>query len=75
MGYETKPNTGSLFKNEDRRNDKSPEYSGTVDIDGKEYRIAGWVKTAKSGKKFFSLAVSPKDAARKPSFDPDALLA
>jgi len=37
MAYEQKDNSGSLFKNDRMTSDKSPEYKGTVLIDGVEY--------------------------------------
>jgi hypothetical protein len=54
------PNSGALFKNHEKRSDKSPDYSGKVEVDGKEYRIAAWVKEGKKGK-FFSLKFTPAD--------------
>jgi len=36
MAYEIKPNTGSLFKNDKMKHDKSPTYTGTINIDGVE---------------------------------------
>jgi uncharacterized protein (DUF736 family) len=56
MAYEQNNNTGSLFKNERRQNDRQPEYRGTAIINGKEMRISAWVRTSKNGTKFFSLA-------------------
>lgn len=56
MAYEINNNSGSLFKNDRRQNDRQPEYTGTVNIEGKIMRISAWVRTAKSGVKYFSLA-------------------
>ena len=58
--YQQFPNSGSLFRNERKTTEKHPEYQGSFNIDGGEYWISGWAKTAKSGKKFISLAVSAK---------------
>ena len=59
-------NRGVLFRNEKRTNEKAPEYEGRIDINGKEYRLAAWIKESKAGKKFFSLAVtSPAIPAKK----------
>jgi hypothetical protein len=57
-------NRGSLFNNVGgKKSDTDPDYSGTINIDGAEYRLAGWIKvsTAK-GTKFLSLSVRPKEA-------------
>lgn len=66
MAYEQKPNTGSLFKAKDRASDRHPEYTGSFNIDGKEYWLAGWVKESQGGTKYFSLAVKPKEAKPEP---------
>ncbi len=61
MSYEHKPNTGSLFRNDRREKETHPEYKGEINIDGKLYELAAWVRTTKNdGKKFFSLSVSEK---------------
>lgn len=51
-------NTGALFRQEDKKSDKHPDYTGKLDVEGADFRLAGWVKTSKSGKKFLSLKVS-----------------
>lgn len=64
MAYEMKPNTGSLFRVEDRKSDTHPEYSGSALIDGVEYYVDAWVNEVKSGdkkgKKYFSFKFKPK---------------
>lgn len=59
-------NTGTLGKNRNRKTDKHPEYTGSININGVEYWLSAWVKTAgdrapEPGSKFFSLSVKPKD--------------
>lgn len=51
-------NRGSFFINEDKKTDKAPDYSGTLNVEGKEYRLAGWKRESKNGKKFLSLQIS-----------------
>lgn len=61
MAYETKPNSGSLFKNEgERKRENGPDYSGTCLVGGVEYFFDGWLKTAESGRKWMSFAFKPK---------------
>jgi len=55
--YTPKDNSGVLFSNKDKKNEKSPDYSGNVVINGQELRLAGWLKEGKNGK-FISLSVS-----------------
>jgi len=58
--YDNK-NTGVLFANDKNGNPKAPDYSGSFeDSNGVEKDLAGWVRTAKSGKKFLSIKVSDK---------------
>lgn len=61
MDYDN-TNRGIFFQETDKKTDKSPDYTGKLDVNGKEYRIAGWKKIGKSGKPFLSLSISePKD--------------
>ena len=66
MAYDN-TNSGMLAKNERRREGKKdPEYSGSVNVEGKEYWIKAWINEGKEGgkmegKKYFSLALDPKD--------------
>jgi hypothetical protein len=56
-------NRGALFRNDDKdQNDNQDrDYFGSLDIEGTEYWLSGWVRTSKkSGKKYLSLSVKPK---------------
>jgi hypothetical protein len=54
-------NAGALFKNDRKQGDNPPDYKGTVNFEGAECWIKGWLKTAKNGTKYMSLAVSRKE--------------
>lgn len=56
-------NKGALFKNDDKRNDKDPDYKGTVNVDGREFWISGWIRTPRdtTKKKFIGFSIKPKD--------------
>jgi hypothetical protein len=57
-----KSNRGSLFRNT-KKTDSDPDYSGSINIDGAEYWLTGWVRLSKSkSTKFLSLSVRPKEA-------------
>lgn len=59
MAYEQKDNSGSIFKNDKKGNDKAPDYNGTIIVEGVEKRIALWVKKSNDGKtSFFSASIS-----------------
>jgi hypothetical protein len=56
-------NQGALFRNDEKNpnDEKERDYSGTLDVEGTEYWISGWVRTSrKTGKKYLSLSVKPK---------------
>lgn len=56
-------NSGILFRNLDKRSDKSPDYTGSAMIDGQEKRLSAWIKEGRRGK-FMSLSFSePKERA------------
>jgi len=61
MDYDNR-NRGSLFRNDDKRpdDDKDRDYSGSINIEGTEYWLSGWIKTSNNGRKFLSLSVKPK---------------
>jgi hypothetical protein len=59
MAYDN-TNSGALFKNDDKQGDKSPDYKGTLNVDGVEFWLNAWIKTSKKGTKFMSLSAKPK---------------
>ena len=72
MAYEQKNNSGSLFKNDKKQTEKQPDYNGTIKVDGKEYKLAAWIKESKSGMKYFSISAQevnlvPSDNTSSPN--------
>jgi hypothetical protein len=59
-------NRGTMSRNRRKELDTHPDFAGSINIEGVEYWLNGWVKDGKNGK-FFSLSVRPKDAERKPA--------
>jgi hypothetical protein len=55
-------NKGALFKNNDKEDEKHPDYRGNLNVGGTEYWLSAWLKTSKNGMKYMSLAIQPKDA-------------
>jgi len=79
--YQSKPNTGVLFKNDRKEKDTHPDTNGTALIDGKSYRISGWTKV-KNNIKYQSLSFTlvenkpegaPADAPKSQKTDDDDL--
>jgi hypothetical protein len=60
-------NRGSLFKNDKKTEEKHPDMSGSINIDGVEYWISGWKKQSKAGTGFISLSVRTKEQVRQSS--------
>lgn len=65
MAYDD-TNTGTLFKNKNIKHDRSPGYTGRVNVEGTWYWLSAWVKTAgpnakNPGEKFFSLSLTEMD--------------
>jgi uncharacterized protein (DUF736 family) len=54
-------NSGTVFDNDRKEKETHPDFTGTLNVEGKEYWISAWKKTSKAGKRFISLAVKPKD--------------
>lgn len=54
-------NRGALFKNEgERKRENGPDYSGNLNVDGVEFFLDAWIKTAQTGRKFMSVSVKVK---------------
>lgn len=49
-----------IFKNDRKDKDTSPDYTGTLNVDGVEYFLDAWLKDGKKGK-FFSGRIKRKD--------------
>lgn len=58
--------SGVLFKNDRKEKDNHPDYTGSCEIDGRQFWISAWLKVGKegskkAGQKFFSMSYKPKD--------------
>ena len=65
--YIPKENTGSLFKNENPKSDKSPPFTGNVNVEGVMFRISGFNNESKSGKRYIGITISRVDDQGKSS--------
>ena len=70
-------NTGTLGRNTRKEKDSHPDFTGQININGVDYWLSGWTKTAgpqaaKPGSKFLSLSVKPKDGLAEPRPAPQA---
>jgi len=62
MAYETRDNSGSMFKNTRKEKDTHADMTGEIMVDGKLFWINGWRKVDKNGNPWYSMSVRPKTA-------------
>lgn len=63
-------NTGALFRNERKAHDREPDFSGKLNVDGREFRVCAWTRDSRNGVRYLRLAVRPKneaDARQRPA--------
>lgn len=51
--YESKNNSGAIFKN-NKTKDTQPDYRGKVKVNNIEMEVSLWIKVSESGTKYFS---------------------
>lgn len=71
QGRDDDDNRGALFQNDDKSNDKQPDFKGRIRVDGRDYWISGWEKRSKKGDDYLSLAVTRQDEQRRTTRDRD----
>ena len=67
-------NTFVLFKNDKGDNPKRPDYAGTMNVDGIEVTLSGWVKEGPNGKFIagaVAIAEAKGEARSKPAVEGD----
>ena len=61
-------NRGAMFVNSYKEDgDNRPDFTGQLDVEGVEYKIAGWKRASdKKGTRFISLSIDKKEAEEAP---------
>ena len=57
-------NRGALFVSDRKTEERHPDYTGNINVNGQEFWLSGWKKTSQAGKKFLSLTIQPKEQHR-----------
>ena len=73
-------NSGALFKNDRKEQEKQPDYKGSLTVNGSEYWISAWLNESSKGVKYMGLKVNLKEQQQAPAapkndavdFDEDA---
>lgn len=66
MAYDER-NCGIIRKNDKGDNPKRPDYKGSLDVDGVQYWVSGWVRKRNSdGSPFLSIKVEKKEQQNLP---------
>ena len=73
MSYEEKDGDFVLFKNNKKKSEKSPDFTGTINKDGKKFNFSMWEKTSKNGNQFYSGKIGdvyqPPQSNAKPAYE------
>jgi len=64
MAFGLKEGRASLWRNEHRKSDKSPEYTGDGMLNGQKVRLLAWVKQTTRGRKYFSIVIVKDEKAQ-----------
>ena len=69
-------NRGSIWKNERKETDKHPDFTGSINVEGKEFWLSAWKRkpVAKENSPALTFGVSPitgGGGAPKPKVDED----
>jgi len=65
-------NRGIIGKNERKEKDTHPDIKGSINVEGVEFWLDGWMKEKNDGSgKFYSLSVKRKEAQQAPQRAPE----
>lgn len=62
-------NSGALFVNTRKERENQPDRNGSINVDGVDYWISGWLKKDRNGKNYLSLSVTKKESQQDASAD------
>ena len=59
--FEQRENSGSAFENDHKTTDKHPDFTGSINVEGRIYWLSLWKKTSAGGKRYLSASVRRQD--------------
>lgn len=60
-----KEGTGAIFRNKDKKTEKSPDYTGSITLNGQEVKLSCWLSTSQTGMKYFYVRANTNTQAVK----------
>lgn len=51
--------TGALFHNDQPNRDTSPDYLGSVTVDGRKYWVSAWANESRNGRRYLGMRLRP----------------
>lgn len=68
---EQRDNSGALFANDKKGNDKAPDAKGNATVNGRAVSVSAWWRTSKAGTEYLSLAFDePRERQAAPFAEP-----
>jgi len=64
-------NRFTLFKNDKQGNESRPDYTGSINVDGRELKLSAWIKKSKDGTKTF-MSGTVQEPYNQPNVQQDA---
>lgn len=58
----------TLFKNDDRRDEKDPQYKGQGKVSGREFWASAWVNKSREGNSYMKIKLKPKQEQRRETY-------
>lgn len=60
---------GAIFRNKDKKTEKSPDYTGSITLNGQEIKLSCWLATSQNGMKYFQVRVNTQAEKREQKHD------
>ena len=59
-------NRGEIWKNDRKDSDRHPDFKGSINVEGRDYWLSGWLRAADANPRAPSMrfSVTPKDEAQ-----------